>query len=60
MMITLVSPTGQTIHTDSNPCIQAVLEVSGVNWIDALHGPVEIPKDAFDAIDHFISVRTQD
>lgn len=59
-MITLVSPTGQIIHTDSGPCIQAILEVSGVNWIDALHEPVEIPRNAFDAINHFISAGTQD
>ena len=54
-MITVTSPTGQTIHTDSQTRIQEILESEGINWIDALHEPVLVSKHSFDEIDALIS-----
>ena len=54
-MITIVSPKGQTIHTDSCPEIQRIIESEGVPWFEALQKPVNVSKKAFDEIDSLIS-----
>ena len=50
-MITVKSPSGKTIRTDSNPLIQKILEENGIPWFLALQKPVTLPEAAFKQID---------
>ena len=55
MMITIISPKGQTIHTDTCPEIQRIIESEGVPWFEALQKPVNVSEKAFNEIDSLIS-----
>ena len=55
-MITINSPNGQTIYTDSCPVLQQIIEDDGVPWFEALKKPVTVSEKAFREIDALISL----
>ena len=55
-MITVNSPKGKTIHTDSCPVLRQILEDDGIPWFEALKKPVTVSEKAFREIDDLISL----
>ena len=55
-MITVNSPQGQTICTDSCPVLQQIIEDDGIPWFEALKGPVNVSEKAFGEIDNLVSL----
>ena len=55
-MITVKSPNGKTIYTDACPVLRQIIEDDGIPWFEALKGPENVSKKAFDEIDNLVSL----